>query len=282
MAELIVLSHFQAAPLLSARRAGWRSATTSLDLGRSTTRVTLSQDGVAFPDGQQLPWAAVSKIAGTENQCFTVEDGAARAIQVFSETTNWARSLYPTEGAPSTLVAGFPMHRVKDIDPLDDTRRKIGALTPVVGAALDTATGLGYTAIQLSRLAEHVTTIECDPAALEIASMNPWSRELFDNPQITLLIGDTFERIDQFPDGAFARILHDPPTFSLAGELYSEEFYRQALRVLGQGGRMFHYIGDPTSKFGKRMTSGVVERLQAAGFRRVVRKPEAFGVLALK
>jgi uncharacterized protein len=282
MAEFVVLSHYQAAPLLAARKAGRRSATTSLDLGRSTVKVALASDAVTLPDGQQVPWDTVRKIGGSENQCFVVAEGEARAIQVFSEATNWARSLYPTAGAPTTLVAGFPMHRIKDIDPLADTQHKVDALAPIFGAVLDTATGLGYTAIELSRVAGHVTTVEFDPAALEIASMNPWSRELFDNPKVTQLIGDAFECIQQLPDGAFTRILHDPPTFSLAGELYSEEFYRQTLRVLGPGGRMFHYIGDPASKFGRRMTSGVVARLQAAGFRRAVRKPEAFGVLAFK
>ncbi len=282
MSELIVLSHFQMAPVLAARKSGRRSTTTSLDLGRTTTRVTLSPTGVALPDGQEVPWDTLHKIASSENQCFVVQEGVAHSIQIFSEQTNWLRSLYPTAGAPTTLVAGFPMHRVKDVDPLDDTRRKVETLTPISGDVLDTATGLGYTAIELSRFADHVVTIEFDPAALEIASMNPWSRELFDNPKITQIIGDAFERIAQFPDGAFTRVLHDPPTFSLAGDLYSEEFYRHAARVLAPGGRMFHYIADPTSKFGKRMTSGVVERLQSAGFRRVVRKAEAYGVLAYK
>jgi predicted methyltransferase len=282
MAELIVLSHYQAAPLLAARKAGRRSATTSADLGRTTVKVALTPDDVAFPDGQCVSWGGLRKIADTENQCFVVEDGGVRAIQVFSEATSWARSLYPTPGAPTTLVAGFPMHRIRDTDPLQDTRKKIEALAPISGDVLDTATGLGYTAIELTRLAEHVTTIEVDPAAIEIASMNPWSRELFDNPRITLIIGDAYERIQYFPDASFTRVLHDPPTFSLAGELYSESFYRHVLRILGPSGRMFHYIGDPTSKFGRRMTTGVVERLQSAGFRRVVRKPEAFGVVAYK
>lgn len=282
MAELIVLSHYQAEPLLAARKAHRRVATTSLDLGRTTAEVRLATDHVTFPDGQRLSWQAIHKIADSENACWIVSDSSARSIQVFSETTNWARSLYPTAGAPTTLVAGFPMHRIKDTDPLEDTRKKIEAIAPVTGHVLDTATGLGYTAIEAAKTADHVTTIEYDPAALEIARLNPWSRELFDNPTITQLIGDAFEIIRDLPDETFTRILHDPPTFSLAGELYSEEFYEHAWRVLAPGGRMFHYIGDPASKFGKRMTSGVVERLLAGEFRRVVRKAEAFGVLAYK
>jgi predicted methyltransferase len=82
--------------------------------------------------------------------------------------------------------------------------------------------------------------------------------------------------------GSFTAVLHDPPAVNLAGELYAESFYAEALRVLGRGGRFFHYIGDPNSASGARTTKGVVKRLQSAGFARVVPKPEAFGVLAVK
>jgi predicted methyltransferase len=70
--------------------------------------------------------------------------------------------------------------------------------------------------------------------------------------------------------------------FSLAGDLYSLAFYQQAIRVLKHNGRIFHYIGDPESKTGVRVTAGVIRRLQEAGFRRVRRAPRAFGVVAYK
>ncbi len=69
---------------------------------------------------------------------------------------------------------------------------------------------------------------------------------------------------------------------SLAGDLYGGAFYRQAWRVLAANGRMFHYLGDPGSESGGRVAKGVVQRLQAAGFRRIVSKPFAHGVLACK
>jgi len=74
----------------------------------------------------------------------------------------------PTDGAPTMLLSGIPMHRFKDTDPHADTLCKIEALFPVTGQALDTATGLGYTAIQLAHRAR-VITIEFDPPVLEIA-----------------------------------------------------------------------------------------------------------------
>lgn len=282
MALSVVLSHFQAKTLLQARRAGVSIARVSLDLNLTTEEVALSPAGVAFPGGEQLVWNQIEKIAGSENACFVVENGALRSIALFSEATNWMRSLYPTRGAPTTLVAGFPMHRIKDTDPYQDTLKKIAALVPITGMLLDTTTGLGYTAIEAAKTAEHVTTIELDPAALEIARLNPWSRALFDNPAITVVVGDAAETIRAFADESFSCVLHDPPTFSLAGDLYAEEFYREVYRVVRPGGKVFHYVGDPTSKLGKRMTSSVVERLQTAGFRRVVRKAEAFGVVAYK
>ena len=279
---LPVLSHYQADELLAGRARHAVRATTSLDLGLSRVEVSLGDDGVDLSEGERVGWAIVAKISASENQCFVVEGGEARAIQVFSQVTNWARSLYPTRGAPTTLVAGFPMHRIKDTDPWEDTRAKVATLAPVPGNVLDTATGLGYTAIELAKVGGRVTTIEFDPAALDLARLNPWSRELFDNPAINQIVGDAFEVIHSFEENYFDSALHDPPTFSLAGELYSEEFYRELHRVLAKGGRLFHYIGDPGSKFGKRMTTGVVRRLREAGFRRVVGRPEAFGVLAYR
>ncbi|HAT44563.1 MAG TPA: spermine synthase, partial [Ktedonobacter sp.] len=48
------------------------------------------------------------------------------------------------------------------------------------------------------------------------------------------------------------------------------------------GGRLFHYIGDLNSKSSGTVSKGVVRRLQEAGFTRVVRKSEAYGVVAYK
>jgi hypothetical protein len=127
-----------------------------------------------------------------------------------------------------------------------------------------------------------VTTIELDPGAQAMARLNPWSQELFDNSRITQVMGDAYEVVPTFADESFGRIVHDPPTFKLAGELYSGAFYRELHRILKRGGRLFHYIGDPNSKASSGVTHGVVRRLQEAGFSRVVRRAEAYGVVAYK
>jgi predicted methyltransferase len=174
------------------------------------------------------------------------------------------------------------MHRIKNTDPIEDTKNKIAALGPIHGKVLDTASGLGYTAIMAAKKTDQVVTVEIDPVAIEIARRNPWSKELFENPGIEIRIGDIDEVIDTFQAGDFSAIVHDPPTFQFAGELYSLEFYKKLFRVLSRKGTLFHYIADPDSKLGERMTKGVMKRLHEAGFKTVDRRPRAFGVVAKK
>ena len=282
LTQPIILSYVQAESLLKAKQQGITSVQISPDLGLSTIIVTLTSEGIAFPKGEHIDWHSIQKISKSEVNCFILEDNAVRPIQVFSEYTNRVCSLMPTRGAPSMLIAGFVMHRIKDIDPMQDTLRKIAAISPIVGRVLDTATGLGYTAIEAAKTADEVVTIELDPGAQEIARLNPWSRALFYSSKIHQIMGDAYEVVQTFEDGSFARIIHDPPTFSLAGDLYSGAFYRQLFRVLKRGGRLYHYIGDPNSKASGGITKGALKRLQEAGFARVVRKPEAYGVVAFK
>lgn len=281
---MIVLSSFQARPLLLAREEGRSRASTSLDLGLTSSEVVLEPDRVLFASGggEWLPWAGVKEIAANELTCFAVEGNSAVKIQRFSEQFDRFYSLMPTSGAPTLLISGIPMHRIKGTDPHRDTLTKVRAASPDAGPLLDTATGLGYTAIQAARSSARVVTIELDPEVLAVARLNPWSRSLFDNPRIEQIVGDTLDVLPGFAGGAFSRIIHDPPTFSLAGELYSAACYRQLFRVLKRGGRLFHYIGDLDSRSGHNVMKGAIRRLQEAGFERIVRRPEAFGLLAFK
>jgi predicted methyltransferase len=278
----IVLSHFQVRPIIAARQAGKGAIACSLDLGLTTSEVTLQPDRVILPGGQGLAWASLQTIVDNEVACCVIEDNAPRKIQFFSGQSNCLYSLMPTHAAPTMLISGIPMHRIKDTDPYQDTLTKIRAAAPIHGRVLDTATGLGYTAIEAAKTADEVITIEIDSAALQVARLNPWSQALFDNPKIRQISGDAFDEVQAFEDASFNRIIHDPPMFSLAGDLYSAEFYRQLYRVLKSNGRVFHYIGDLDSSSGQRVSKGVIRRLQDAGFARVIRQSEAFGVLAYK
>ena len=275
---MLILSHYQTKPLLKLR-GDVQTVTISADLNLTTTTATLDASGLQI-DEQLVAWDVIETISKSANNCFVVENGEPEKIVAFSEVTNRYYSLYPTASAPTMLVAGFPMHRIKNTDPWCDTQEKIKTLKPIVGNALDTCTGLGYTAIELGKSAETTITIELDPAAQEICRQNPWTRKLFTNERIEQRIGDAFDVVPEFVDGQFSRIVHDPPTFALAGHLYSAEFYAELHRTLAHGGKLFHYIGDPTSRSGRNTTRGVVERLKQVGFKRVSPAPRAFGVLA--
>ena len=283
-----VLSYLQAGPLLEARSKSAATATTTLDLGLSTVELPLLPEGIPLPGGRVLRWEEVECIAAAtpggrmSGRCFAVEVDGLREVRAYSKSTDLYYSLMPTESAPTMVISGFPMHRVKGTDPHRDTLDKVRTLAPLTGPVLDTATGLGYTAIEAARSAESVLTIERDPTALEIARLNPWSRELFENPRIAQVVGDSFEEVERLGEERFARIVHDPPAASLAGDLYSGEMYRRLYRALRRGGRLYHYIGDPKSRSGARTTTGVIRRLREAGFEQVRARPEAFGLVADK
>jgi predicted methyltransferase len=85
---------------------------------------------------------------------------------------------------------------------------------------------------------------------------------------LTLNEGDVAERISGLPDASFDAVLHDPPRFGIAGELYSQAFYDQLARVLKRGGRMFHYTGAPNKlTSGRDVPREVARRLEKAGFK---------------
>ncbi|MEM7116087.1 MAG: spermine synthase [Chloroflexota bacterium] len=276
-----ILSHYQATVILKAKEAGETAVSTSVDLNKTTAVLPLTQTHVLLPDGQQLTWEQLHEMVANPNNCYTIEENEIEKVQFFSEVLQRAYSLYPTQSAPTMLVAGFPMHRIKGTDPWRDTASKIKVAAPS-GSVLDTTMGLGYTAIRAAETAVRLTTIELDPTVEQICRRNPWSQPLFTNPKINRVIGDAFDVVETLEDASYQRIIHDPPTFSLAGHLYSADFYRELWRILQPKGRVFHYIADPKSRSGRSITRGVVQRLQQSGFRRVKPAPQAFGVVAYK
>ena len=185
---------------------------------------------------------------------------------------------------PTVEISGIKMHVTMDSDPAIDTRRKLKTLggTPRE-RVLDTCFGLGYTAIALASLpaVTAVTTIEIDSNMLTLASESPWSQDVFDTEAITVREGDAAELIAEFPDQHFTAIVHDPPRFSMAPQLYEDRFYAECYRVLTKRGKMYHYTGNPNQKTRKTsLPEKTVERLRQAGFRKALISYQ--GVLASK
>lgn len=275
----MIFSHFQVAHLLKENTPGVMPL--SMDLGLSTIQVEKMDAGCRLPNGEILTIAQIQVISEDKNSCFLFSDGQIRKVEAFSKTTYRYYTLMPTSKAPTMLISGIPMHRIKNTTPVEDTDRKIKALGKPFGKILDTSTGLGYTAIEAAKTATSVITIEFDPVVLDICRVNPWSRELFTNPKIHKTIGDSASIVECFADGTFNAIIHDPPTFQIAGDLYAKSLYQTFFRILKDRGRLFHYIGNPDSRSGATVGRGVVERLEAVGFS-VKPKGSAFGVLAKK
>src|SRR4051794_21551200 len=154
-----VLSHYQAKEILAARKNGAAIVSTSLDLNLTQITLPLIANGVQIY-GQVVTYEQLQKIADTEAACFLIasqDRGLSTQhltkIQIFSEFPQRFYSLFPTSLAPTMMVSGFPMHRIKDIDPIQDTLNKIKAISPLKGKVLDTTMGLGYTAIQAAKTA---------------------------------------------------------------------------------------------------------------------------------
>jgi predicted methyltransferase len=280
MPEPVLLSFIQAQALQRAHRIQQARTTVSFDLGLTTTEVDLDTEGVRQAAGLFVAWPAIQAVLKAEPICCQVLGTEVHKIHRFSPLLQRAYSLMATKGAPTLINSGFTMHRIVDIDPWEDTVRKVRALGNPRGRVLDTATGLGYTAIILARTATRVVTSEIDPLVIEIARLNPWSAALFSSPGIEQHIGDSAAMIETLHDHTVDAILHDPPTVSLAGDLYGAAFYRQLFRVLRPGGSLFHYVGNLQSKAGSTTGRGVARRLREAGFIRITPHPDAFGYTA--
>ena len=270
----------------------------TIDLGmRRPSAVELTPTHVRLHFGDDagpsacLAWSFLAKIAKKRKQgawqCPSDCDDTPERIEGFSELTRRAASLMPIAGSPPTaILGGFGMHRFKGIDPGEDTARKLGALGTARGGlrgrVLDVCTGLGYTCLGAARtpFVEEVVTIELDPLMVSVQRANPWSSELFTNEKVTRLLGDATEILPALPDGYFGFVVHDPPANSMSGELYSLEFYSQLRRVLKDGGTLYHYVGDPSSKASGRLFKGIRERLREAGFADTKTVQQAYGIVA--
>lgn len=280
---MILLTRPAAAAMRTAIEDGAPTVRTTLDLGRSEVEVPVEEGRVRLPDGQSLGAQELAVVEDNPESVYTALDDAPEKVTWFSDATNKVYTLRATDGWPALEISGILMHRIKGTDPKADAESKIAAIGPVRGRVLETCCGLGYTAIHAAESAESVTVFEIDPNVVDMARLNPYSAPLFERGRIELRAEDIAEAITELPDSAFDFIIHDPPTLAIAGDLYSDAFYRQLFRVLRPRGRLFHYTGDPGSRTrGQDLPGRVKERLAAIGFERVRREPEALGVSARK
>ena len=252
--------------LLAARAAGVAELQCSLDLGRSGTSVTVGASDWGWRD-VRYPYLEACKER-------TVYYWAQERFLPISRFTTGLIKLVPTEwGAPTFEIDGIKMLPSAQVSPHADAERKVGLIQPAGKVVLDTCGGLGYFAAWCLRGgARRVLSYEKNPDVIWLRSLNPWSPEgsgddAYESDALLLTCGDIVQQIQTLAAGSIDAILHDPPRFGIAGELYSQTFYDQLARVLKRGGRLFHYTGTPNKLTSRRdVPKEVATRLQRAGF----------------
>lgn len=235
----------------------------SLDLERSTTSVAVDADGWTW-QGKRYPLPTACK----ERTIYYWNDGAFEPVARY---TNALIKLVPTQwGAPTFEIDGIKMLPTAQVSPWEDAGRKVGLVKPRGKVVLDTCGGLGYFAAWcLQEGAARVLSYEKNADVIWLRSLNPWSPQTDNAPaaRFTLTHGDVVEQIRGLPDASVDAVLHDPPRFGIAGELYSRDFYDQLARVLVRNGLLFHYTGTPNRlTTGRDVPNEVAKRLQDAGF----------------
>jgi predicted methyltransferase len=255
----------------AARAAGETSIACSLDLQRSTTRVELL-DGAWAWQGARYPYLEGCKAR-------TIYHWTGAAFEVASRYSGSLIKLVPTEWGPPTFeIDGIKMLPTARVSPYADAERKVALIRPSGKRILDTCGGLGYfAACCLAGRAARVLSFEKNPDVIWLRSLNPWSPT--PDAVLQLTEADAVSQIATLAPESFDAILHDPPRFGIAGELYSGAFYTQLARVLKRGGRLFHYTGSPNKlTSGRDVAMEVSKRLSQSGF---VTELNGDGVLAV-
>ncbi|WP_426687494.1 class I SAM-dependent methyltransferase [Rhodanobacter ginsengiterrae] len=251
--------------LLAARDAGngtWRG---SLDLGMSEGTATLEPEAWQWRDQRH---AYPGKLKDRTLYYWDGDD--------FAPVARYAGSLIklvPTEwGAPTFEIDGIKMLPTSKASPFEDARRKVALVEPRGKIVLDTCGGLGYfAACCLEAGVARIHSFEKNADVLWLRKLNPWSPDP-DSPassgRLQLEQADVSQAIMQVADASVDALLHDPPRFGIAGELYSQAFYDQLARVVRRGGRLFHYTGSPNKlTSGRDVPREVEKRLIKAGFK---------------
>ncbi|MBS0457506.1 MAG: SAM-dependent methyltransferase [Proteobacteria bacterium] len=253
-----------ASALCAARDAGHSQWIGSLDLGRTQDTALLHADGWTWR-GHRYRYPPPLK---DRSICHWDGDG-------FAPVARFAGSLIklvPTHwGAPTFEIDGIKMLPTAKVSPFEDARAKVALIQPRGKIVLDTCGGLGYfAACCLQAGAARVDSFEKNESVLWLRTLNPWSPDA-DDPatggRLQLRHADVAQAITAMGDASVDTILHDPPRFGIAGELYAQVFYDQLARVLRRGGKLFHYTGSPNKlTSGRDVPREVARRLEKSGF----------------
>lgn len=259
---LLVLADAQA--LLAARANGLTHWTGSLDLGRGTDTAQL--------DAQTWQWRGRGYPYPGKLKDRTLYFWDGEDFAPISRYRDALIKLVPTKwSVPTFEIDGIKMLPSAQVSPLEDARRKVALVDPRGKTVLDTCGGLGYfAACCLEAGVARLLSFEKNADVLWLRTLNPWSPDPdagTASGRLQLTHADVTQHIATLSDASVDAILHDPPRFGIAGELYSQVFYNHLARVLRRGGRLFHYTGAPNKlTTGRDVPNEVGKRLAKAGF----------------
>jgi len=224
----------------------------SLNLGISRDNVTISPDKKILLVEDKIPLPPEEMLSSDLRTILKYDGQCWSKWQHFDDgNQKFYKMIFINEKKPPTVeISGIKMHITRNGDPAQDTQNKIMQFRHLEGKILDTCTGLGYTAIAAAKFPEvnQIYTCEADINMFRLCQENPWSRELFHHEKIQLILAPVQNLVQKLPDNNIDYIIHDPPRFALAGELYSENFYRNLYRILKTNGEIYHYTGDPNKR----------------------------------
>lgn len=261
-----------------------QSVELSLDLNLSTARVDVDGRHFVFR-GKHFLVDGIREISHEAHKVFRAseppEGGTIRSWEPVRVFTGHYFQLVPTPEAPTVEIDGIQMHRTTGVYPFAAAGAFAAPVVRPGARVLDTCGGLGYTAIQALRLgAAQVRSYEVSEGILQLRAINPWSQLEPCGERLRLETLDVFKGTAELSPGSFDAIIHDPPRYALAPDLYSSAFYLRLRSLLRAGGAMFHYTGDPNSRRrGSSTVRRVIERLRAAGFETTPR-PDLQGIVA--
>lgn len=257
-----ILSSKELRHMQEAIAAGKKEIEPSLDLGLTTTKIKLGNNG--FYQGKIL--IEIPAIRDDDQSCYVLLKGKLEKVQFFSPETNILYKLIPTSFRPILQCSGTSMHKKEFVDRVEADK--------LTGKVLDAGTGLGYTAIAAAKTAEEVITIEKDKNVIMMAKYNPYSQELFCGKNIKRLMGNIVQKITAFPDGEFDFVIFDAGTPKSSDDFFSLKNYQQAYRVLKRNGKLYHYLPKHHVQRGRDFGGEAIERMRRAGFRLIERKVE--------
>ena len=242
----------------------------SLDLGLSKIKLNLAKNGFIF-DSKLIE---TRKVKDGDKSCYLITQTGLEKLQFISHESGKFYKLVPTQFRPILKISGTSMHKKEFLDRLQRDR--------LYGNVLDSGTGLGYSSIIISKTAEKVTTIEIDENVIEIAKLNPYSRELFNSRKIKRIIGNICQEIKKFENKEFNFVILDGGSVKGSEEFFSLDNYKEVFRVLKPKSKLYHYVPKHQIKRGRDFATEVIDRLKKSGFKYIVRDKEGSYVIASK